>query len=138
MSNPGRLRLITSPPLTFVVGGKDGQSDTFDGGTGTDVFHALNAVTRAGFNAGADSIETWNGDVSAGITGTSANEVFDLSHLTSVTNLAFVDGGGGNDTITGTDAWAGVLRGNAGNDTLTGGTNDDTLTGGAGNDILHG
>ncbi len=123
---------------TFVVGGTDGTHDTFGGGAGTDTFHALNAVTLAGFDAGADSIETWSGATNAGLTGTSGNETFDLSALTSVTNLAFVDGGAGNDIITGSDAWAGDLRGGAGNDVLTGGTDDDTLTGGAGNDILHG
>jgi Ca2+-binding RTX toxin-like protein len=52
-----------------------------------------------------------------------------------VTNLAFLDGGAGNDTLTG-GAGNDTLRGGTGNDTLTGGGGSDTLSGGAGNDIF--
>jgi len=48
-----------------------------------------------------------------------------------------IDGGGGNDTLTGGDA-ADRLRGEAGNDVLFGGAGSDLLEGGAGNNTLTG
>lgn len=48
-----------------------------------------------------------------------------------------VDGGDGNDKITGSNA-QNNLNGNAGNDTLSGGGGDDNLDGGLGNDSLDG
>ena len=68
--------------------------------------------------------------------GTTAANTFDLSGLTSVSGLTFVDGGAGNDTIIGSNAWNGDLRGGVGNDTLHGGASDDHLTGGAGTDTF--
>jgi Ca2+-binding RTX toxin-like protein len=94
------------------------------------------AVTLAGFNAAASSIEVWEGNGYA-VLGTSKVNVFDFSALESVTDLLYVDGGKGNDTITGTK-FNDDLRGGAGHDKLYGGDGDDTLRGGAGNDLLHG
>jgi Ca2+-binding RTX toxin-like protein len=125
---------------TIVLSGTGDQNDIIDGGNGTDTIKTAGALTLHGFDAGADSIEAWLGTAAngAGITGTAANETFDLGHLASVTGLLFVDGGSGNDTIIGSDAWNGDLRGNAGDDTLIGGAGNDTLTGGTGNDTLRG
>ena len=98
------------------------------------------AVTLSGFNATGNKQHqvSWIGTSNAGLTGTVSNETFDLSDLTTVTRLSFVDGGAGNDTIIGSDSWAGDLRGGAGNDTVTGGSGNDKLNGGAGNDTLWG
>ena len=71
------------------------------------------------------------------VIGTGAADTFDFSGLTTVTGMALVDGGGGNDTSPGR-AFADDLRGSNGNDTLRGGAGNDTLTGGAGNDTLVG
>jgi Ca2+-binding RTX toxin-like protein len=123
---------------TFVISGTDGQNDIFDGGLGTDRIQVTGsgAVTLAGFDATASSIETWQGN-GQGVLGTGAANTFDFSGLTTVNGLAFVDGGGGNDIITGS-GFADGLRGGTGNDTLTGGEGGDTLTGGGGNDALVG
>jgi Ca2+-binding RTX toxin-like protein len=48
-----------------------------------------------------------------------------------------VDGGAGNDQITGT-AFADLLYGNGGNDTLVGNGGDDSISGGDGNDSIDG
>jgi hypothetical protein len=57
---------------------------------------------------------------------------------TGLTALAIsADGGGGNDTLTGSDG-AETLAGGAGNDTVTGGAGNDNLAGGDGNDTLVG
>ncbi len=50
---------------------------------------------------------------------------------------AVLDGGGGNDTLTGA-AGGDKLIGGTGNDTLSGGAGDDILIGSAGNDVLVG
>jgi len=47
-----------------------------------------------------------------------------------------VNGGSGNDTITGS-AQGDVISGGGGNDVITGGAGGDTLTGGTGNDNFH-
>jgi Ca2+-binding RTX toxin-like protein len=60
---------------------------------------------------------------------------------TAVENLN-VSGLGGDDTITGQNGIAGLtsltIDGGGGDDTLTGGDGDDTLLGGPGNDVVHG
>jgi Ca2+-binding RTX toxin-like protein len=48
-----------------------------------------------------------------------------------------MDGGSGNDTLSGNEG-NDVLRGGSGNDSLTGGTGNDALDGGSGEDTLHG
>jgi hypothetical protein len=151
---------------TFLVAGTEAQGDTFDGGSGIDSimvtdpgavtlasFGATSAastgsVTLAGFDATASSIETWQGN-GQGVLGTVAADTFDFSGLTTITGLAFVDGGNGNDNITGSNLAAIVddLRGGGGDDTLnglagqdllSGGPGKDTLIGGDGNDMLSG
>jgi serralysin len=69
-----------------------------------------------------------------GINGTASMDNFHLEDITAI-NLAFVDGGAGNDWITG-NAASNTLRGGDDNDILDGGGGSDTLTGGAGNDTF--
>ncbi len=108
------------------VRGKEGISDTFDGGAGTDTLQLIGKVTLAGFNATASSIEKLEGRE---LYGTAQADVFDLSGLTAApAGLRFIDGKGGDDIMTGSD-FADHLRGGAG---------DDILDGRAGNDILDG
>lgn len=116
---------------TISILGKDDIFDTFNGGSGEDSISVVGskAVMLAGFNASDDSIETWSGNGHE-LIGTKSDDDFDLSGLNTVKNLSFVDGGKGNDTIIGSDAWNGVLRGNKGSDTLHGGSGDDVLDGG--------
>jgi Ca2+-binding RTX toxin-like protein len=57
--------------------------------------------------------------------------------LLTLGNASLLDGGGGNDTIDGSER-DDVLRGGSGNDTLYGHGGDDTLEGGLGNDVLVG
>ena len=123
---------------TLVIAGTEAQGDTLDGGTGTDTISVAGSgdVTLAGFNAASSSIESWQGN-GQGVVGTGAADTFDLSGLSAVSGLAFIDGGGGNDAITGSN-FADDLRGGAGNDTLVGLSGNDVLTGGAGNDIISG
>ena len=77
------------------------------------------------------------------VTGTPANDTIDC---TSADPGKTINGGGGNDTITGTrfndtiNGGAGddTITGSAGNDRLSGGLGMDTLSGSAGNDNLSG
>lgn len=123
---------------TFEVLGKDGLGDVIYGGNGSDTLKALgtSSLVLAGFNTVTSSIENWQGN-GAGLLGDKDNDVFDFSGLVSMTGVPFIDGGKGNDTITGSD-FADNLRGNAGNDTLNGGDGNDTLTGGLGADTING
>jgi serralysin len=123
---------------TFVVSGTDAQTDIFAGGSGTDKIVATGAgyLTLATFNAGTASIEIWEGN-GFGVIGTTAANSLNFSALLAVSDLAYVDGDSGNDTITGSQ-FDDDLRGGLGNDTLYGGLGDDILTGGAGTDRLYG
>ncbi len=70
--------------------------------------------------------------------------VIDLSQVTGTTYPSLtptgikVDGGNGNDTITGSPTHASSLLGGDGADTLLGGTGGDTLDGGNGTDSIDG
>ena len=123
---------------TFVVSGIDDQKDIFSGGNGTDkiLVAGLGDLTLATFNASSSSIELWEGNGGA-ILGTSSKSILNLSGLSAVTNVAYVDGAAGNDTVTGT-VFADDLRGSAGKDSLYGGGGDDDISGGTGKDILTG
>ncbi|MGH6736011.1 MAG: calcium-binding protein [Methyloceanibacter sp.] len=122
----------------FFIAGSQGLGDTFVGGNQTDTLQVTGgaAATLTGFNAGAFSIEQWAGN-GKGLFGTSAGNVFNFSGLDSKTGLPFVDGGGGKDSIIGSE-FADDLRGGSGKDTLKGGDGNDVLTGGTHRDVLYG
>lgn len=71
--------------------------------------------------------------VNSAIGGPGSNTI----NLTTLSEVHYADGKGGNDTITGTSSNDGI-DGGSGNDTLLGGGGIDFLVGGAGNDFLDG
>jgi Ca2+-binding RTX toxin-like protein len=122
---------------TFVVASSGGDDrDAFDGGAGVDrlLVTGTAALTLAGFDATASSIEIWQGNDRA-VLGTGAANVFDFSGLQSVTGMLYVNGGAGDDTIIGSQ-FNDDLRGGDGNDQLFGGLGNDVLTGGVGIDTF--
>ncbi len=110
---------------TIAASGAEAEFDTMNGGLGTDTFRVLGSgpLTLNGFNAASQSIEKWAGN-GQGLLGNGGNNSFDLSGLASMSGLAFIDGGDGDDTIIGSD-FADVIRGGAGKDTMTGGLGGD-------------
>jgi Ca2+-binding RTX toxin-like protein len=117
---------------TFVWNNGDG-SDTIDGEAGVDTLTV---------NADAVQADVLN------ITGAGARFTVARTNLTpfslsvGTTENLFVNGLGGNDTITGGAGLAGLtlmtIDGGDGDDSLTGGDGNDTIFGGAGYDILFG
>lgn len=121
---------------TIVIAGTGDKSDSFNGGSGIDTMlvSGTGVTTLNGFNAAVSSIEIWQGK-GQGLAGGSGNNTFDFSGLTSITGLAFVDGGKGNDRMIGSIG-ADDLRGGAGSDVLDGRAGNDILTGGIGSDAF--
>ncbi len=74
------------------------------------------------------------------IDGTDAtgNLTINASNAATTGDALILNGGAGNDSLTGDANFKSTITGNAGNDTLTGGTGNDTLLGGAGDDVLTG
>jgi Ca2+-binding RTX toxin-like protein len=127
---------------TYLVGPGDGFDTYHDSGAGgTDQILATadNTVigVASGFGPGS-GIEVISAAGHAGVTigGDVTDDVIDLTSVT-LKNIVSIDGGNGNDTITGSGG-NDVITGGAGNDTLRGGGGADTLVGGAGNDSLDG
>ena len=75
------------------------------------------------------------------VTGGSGNNLIDLSGVTATSFTALtsvsIDGGAGNDTITGSSL-SDSIQGGMGKDTLNGLGGNDSLSGGAGSDVLNG
>lgn len=114
-----------------------GGFDAVTGGAGTDEIQAMSNNTVIGL-VSLTGVETINGGAFTNVTilGSSAANTLNFSAVT-LTNIAFIDGGGGNDTITGSAA-ADTLLGGAGADTINGGGGDDNIAGGNGNDTMNG
>jgi Ca2+-binding RTX toxin-like protein len=117
-----------------------GTGDGFDdvnGGANSDRIAASVANTTIGLDS-VTAIELITGSPAANsrVVGSSAANTINLSGVTLV-DIVFVDGAGGNDTITGSSA-ADVILGGSGNDSLTGGDGDDRITGGSNNDTMNG
>jgi Ca2+-binding RTX toxin-like protein/chemotaxis receptor (MCP) glutamine deamidase CheD len=126
-----------------VSGGGHGYDIFGDTGSGgdTDTIVALSDNTRIGISGSfgsANGIEAISGNGNSGVSirGDNSGNVLDFSAVT-LTDIAYIDGQGGNDTITGTSAGE-EIRGGSGNDTINGGDGDDVIRGDAGNDILDG
>jgi Ca2+-binding RTX toxin-like protein len=114
------------------VKGNEGLRDMFDGGSGNDTLQFIGngAVTLEGFVAAQASIEALEGN-GRELFGTGDINVFDLSGLSTMTNLPFIDGKGGHDRLIGSD-FADDLRGAGGDDVLDGRSGNDILNGGGG------
>jgi Ca2+-binding RTX toxin-like protein len=123
---------------TIAASGTDAQFDTMNGGLGTDTFRAdgSGAVTLNAFNAASQSIEVWDGNGKSLLGNANAN-VINLAGLTGMTDLPFVEGLGGNDTLTGS-TFVDHLLGGDGNDTMSAGAGNDELEGGLGVDTMTG
>lgn len=110
----------------------DGTTITITGddtGEAVTVAEAGGQVTLNGANVGAAADGTFALVVNAN--GGDDNVAVNTNSLASVT----VDGGDGDDLITGTTL-ADALRGGAGDDRVVGRPGDDDMDGGAGNDVL--
>lgn len=120
----------------IVAVGAEAQFDILRGGADADRLDAGGAgnLTLSGFDATAQSIESWSGNNRAVLGNAKAN-TFDLSGLTSIYGISYLDGAGGNDTIVGS-TFGDTLRGGIGNDTIEGGAGTDTLYGDAGGDTF--
>ena len=107
-----------------------------DGGAGTDT---LKLRSDGGFllpDSNGDGAAEVSGPVAGGWTvNLGGNSVRDpLGNVGSIANFENVEGGDGNDSITG-NAGANILSGGGGDDVLTGGGGADRTQGGLGNDI---
>ncbi|MDD4888483.1 MAG: FG-GAP-like repeat-containing protein [Phycisphaerae bacterium] len=117
---------------------------TVAGGGGFDVLGLLGSPGADVVTATAPNVVTSNGGnvtVGAGIglvnvSTLAGDDTVDLTNLTTGVPTA-IDGGDGNDTLTGTPG-VDYLRGGFGNDSLFGLAGADTLDGGPGNDLLNG
>ncbi len=103
--------------------------DTFDGGAGNDTVLAMAdnlAIGLAGNYAG--TVEEFSAGGKAGVTlqGDWTSQTLDFS-TTLLTGIAAINGGDGNDTITGSAA----------GDLIIGGSGNDTLRGFDGNDVFQ-
>lgn len=117
---------------TFLVG-LDSGFDAVDGGSGTDTILATAAGTVIGLRslAGVEAISA-NGHAGVRIEGSANADTLNFASVT-LTGIDRIDGGGGNDTITG-NTIANVIWGGTGDDLLRGNGGADTIDGGVGLD----
>jgi Ca2+-binding RTX toxin-like protein len=124
------------PTLTPVFNATTGALTITGGKTADNVKMDVDGhgnITLNGVGTGA----TTTSIKSLTISSKGGNDVLDLSKLPDLGVPVTIDGGPGNDTLTGTGG-ADVMRGGSGNDTLYGGPGNDDLDGGSGADNLHG
>ena len=130
------------------IAGSEATADTLAGGSGNDTLRLIGtaavALTGTSQLTGFEVLD--GGGLS--LTGTTGNNVIDLSIFTTIIGLGVVDGLAGNDTITGS-ALADTINGGSGIDVIDAGDGDDvvlisgsdaasdTLAGGVGNDTLR-
>ncbi|WP_109122336.1 DUF4347 domain-containing protein, partial [Azospirillum sp. TSO22-1] len=121
----------------FLYGMESDGYDAVDGGAGADTIASASDWTaiRVGSVDGVEEI-TADGHTGVTIAADAADNTLNFSAVT-LTGIGQIDGGDGNDTITGSAA-ADHILGGSGADSLLGGTGDDTLDGGAGVDTLAG
>ncbi len=111
-------------------------ANTIEGGAGDDLIAGGGGTDILDGGDGNDT-NSFRG-ISADVTASLADETASYGMVTETfTNFENLEGGSGNDTLTG-DANANTLAGQDGNDTLFGGGGNDILTGGVGDDILAG
>jgi hypothetical protein len=108
-------------------------------GGGDDVVTNKGTMTATGGSAldmgdGNDTL-TNSGTITGNVLMGGDNDVFQGRNGSTVAGM--VDGGDGNDSLTGGDG-GDVLLGGVGNDTVKGGAGGDELSGGEGHDLLNG
>jgi hypothetical protein len=105
------------------------------GGAGGNTFKINNGAGVSGFINGGGGINTL--DYSAWTTGVSVNLGTGAATGVAggVSNFTLLNGGAGNDSLTG-GAGTDIIRGGGGNDTITGGSGNDILIGGSGSDAI--
>ncbi len=153
--------------LLYGLGGRDSLdgsdgSDSLDGGASNDTLNGGAGVDRArrkndfNFEVTNTELRELNGSTmiafdslvsmeTVTLIGGLANNRFDLTAFNN-TGLAVVEGGGGNDTVLGsegldsitTGSGIDVIEGRGGNDSIISGDGDDVVQGGLGNDYLDG
>ncbi len=111
--------------------------DAVTGSAGVDAILALANDTDIGMRSisTVENIDA-NGHTGVRILGSSGNDALNLISVV-LTGIVAIDGGGGNDALTGSAA-ADVIIGRGGSDVIKGGFGNDTIEGGAGNDSLNG
>ena len=130
---------------TFLLRTTEGDGDSMVGGPGTDTLSnggaAADNMVLSGYTASTNSIEAIDAK-GASIVGNANANTFDFRSTTGETptfitlsNVASIDGLGGNDVIYGT-ANADTIRGGDGVDQIYGFGGDDVLDGGAGADTI--
>lgn len=107
--------------------------DKLQGGAGIDIVSY--AKESKGLTVDIGAQKTSVGDTLSGIEGVEGGKGNDVLTGSDAANVFF--GGKGNDRLTGLGG-ADTLYGGAGNDELDGGDGDDTLSGGLGDDTLNG
>jgi Ca2+-binding RTX toxin-like protein len=131
----------------FRFGGTGLGTDTINGGLGYDslVATANGTVIGVGALSGIEAI-SGGGFTGVSLAGSTVADLWDFSGV-ALSGIGLIDGGSGNDNITGTGE-ADVLQGSAGDDILNGGAGDDTflytaaangldtVSGGLGYDVL--
>lgn len=117
---------------TFLYGGFHEGYDTLTGDVGTgnsavDTVRAVSDNTVIGLES-TRSIEVWTADgyANVGIQGSANANTLSFSNATTFSGIAFIDGGEGNDTITGSN-FADTIWASYGDDTLNGMDGDDTF-----------
>jgi len=119
----------------FQVSGTGHGFDTVSGGGGGDIIQARSNGTMIGLRSisGVELI-TSGGFSNVTIWGTAGAEVLNFGGVT-LTGIVSINGGGGNDSLSGSAA-GDVLNGGSGNDTLVGNGGADIITGAGGNDTI--
>jgi len=116
--------------------------DTYSGGDGNDVIAAVGAkvdigMTRFGPSDGVETIDATGASGPVRILGDWNANTLDFSG-TSLLGKIVINGGGGNDTITGSAGNDVIEGGDWGNQTIDGGAGNDVIYAGKGNDSVSG
>ena len=123
---------------TFFIGGNDFGTDVYDGGAGTDVIRLDNDISVSEFVLASNVTNIEALDYAAyQIGGTTGNDHFDISGISSLMTYRMLELFDGNDLFVGYRD-SDYVNGGNGNDTLIGGDGADFLYGGAGDDSLQG
>ncbi len=116
-----------------------GDDDHLQGGLGNDILDGGAGVDAASYSGATASVTVTLADGGPGVSSGGAG-VDQLNNIENVSGSAYADvlsGNSGDNTLVGATG-DDILSGGGGDDRLFGGSGDDTLSGGAGNDYLHG